>query len=768
MLLLYKYREMRKICLVLIGLFLCVDSINAAVRDANTVSRQSSKNDATVVNRSAKKRTVVSRNTNTSSKSATRSATQKSVIGRSGVQKSTVVVPSSSKQRVARSTTNIKTKTFGESYNSCRDAYFTCMDQFCAAQNESYRRCACSSKIKNIQKQEKLLSQTDTSLKDFESLNLDVISKTSGEVKSMLSASAGESAIKKDTSDSASALQNITSVLNNSKKQSLSTAGKLDIGGDIKDIWTTTHLIGGTDIANLTGEALFNAVHTQCEELVKSSCATADFKMIASAYGMYIENDCAILENNLRNKINSANSAIKQTRHKMQDARLENYNAHNSLTINDCVAKVRKNITADSVCGENYIHCLDFSGKYIKASTGEPIYSPEFYQIENQISISGDVLKNNTNSTFVSMLNKKRVFAETTLDSCQDDAEEVWNEFLRQAIVEIYQAQQKSVQTVKNECLHVVNECYLKQSDSLKKFVTDSSQIAFVQTIELSEEMCQDKLSTCSNLYGGGPDGLNTLIATMTGITDLTIEQSCPALLADFAAAICAVPASDSKHSFPYGCRRYAPGESFYARRALCNKELVNPFSRSDILMTQTSAHNYSSYLGTCRQYTKKYTRCKFGYYLYNGQTGSSNNYFYSQNDATECHICPNGATCMGGTEGPSDINSELYQTCGQYYIGSLYQQLVIYALQNCTRTSNNSYLLSEYLLSEVNKVVQNVKDILVPMLTSECHNLNGTWVDSPWVDEDNNGHHDLNGDTLHKNFYIETGTNQLWGYCKE
>ncbi|MBR0212268.1 MAG: hypothetical protein IJQ55_01555 [Alphaproteobacteria bacterium] len=763
---------MRKICLILTGVFLCVGSASAAVRDANTVSRQSAtRNDSTVVNRSAKKRTVVSRNTNTNSKNTARNAVSKSVVGRSAVQKTNTVSPSAgSKQRVARSTTTVKTKTFGENYNSCRDAYFTCMDQFCAAQNENYRRCVCSSKIKDIQKQEKLLSQTDTSLKDFESLNLDVISKSSNEVKAMISASAGESALKKDSSDSATALQNITTVLNNSKQQSLSTAGKLDIGGNIKDIWTTTNLIGGTDIANLSGEALFNAVHSQCEDLVKSSCESADFKMVASAYGMYIENDCAILENNLKNKINSANAAIRQTRHKMQDSRLENYNAHNSLTINNCIAKVRESLTADSVCGEDYIHCLDFSGKYLNASTGAPIYSPEFYQIEKQISLEGDILKNNQNTTFVSMLNKKRVFAEKNLDLCQDDADETWNEFLRQAIVEIYQSQQKIVQTVKTECLHVVNECYLKQSDSLKKFVTDNSQIGFVQTMELSEEMCEDKLNTCSNLYGGGSDGLATLVKTMKGVTDLTIEQSCPELLAKFATDICAVPASDITHSYPYGCRRYAPGESYYARRALCNQVLVNPFSRSDILTTQTSSNNYSSYISACRYYNKRYTSCKFGYYLYNATTGDVENYYYDADHATECHPCPfnEGQTCIGGTQAPQGINSELYETCGQYYVGSLYQQLVIYALQNCTRTTDNSYVLSEYLLSEVNKVAQSVKDALVPKLTTECSNLNGTWINSQWVDDDNNGHHDLTGDTLHRDFYINTGTNKLWGYCKE
>ena len=767
---------MRRICLILIGLLLCVDSVNAAERGHSTTLRQQVKNPTVSTIRSTQKRTVSSRSAtknNLKTQTKTRTATNKTVTARSATQRTSVIRPILQQPtRTARAATTVKTRTFGNNYNSCRDAYFTCMDQFCATQNENYRRCVCSSKLKTIQEQEKKLSQTSDSLKDFESLNIDMISKTSAEVKAMISASDGESAIKKDKSESANTLKSVGAVLDNSKQQSLSTAGKLDIAGDIKAIWSTTDLIGGSDIANLTGEALFNAVHAQCNELVKDSCAASDLKMVSSAYGMYIENDCAVLQNNLDNKTAAANASIRTTRHKMQDARLENYNAHNSLRINDCIAKIRTDITADTACGEGYIHCLDFSGKYLNITTGEPIYSPEFYQIENQISLSGDILTNSQNASFITMLNKKRSFAQKDLDLCQDVSDNVWNEFLRQALVEIYQGQQKRVETVKNECLQVVNECYLKQSESLKQFVDNSSPITFVQTLELSEEMCTDKLNTCSNLYGGGPDGLEILVATMTGITDLTIEQSCPDLLATFAKSICAVPESDTLHSYPYGCRKYAPGESYYAREALCNTTLVNPFSRSDILTTQTISQAYVDYLGVCQDYTKIYTSCKVGYYLYynNGDdcTNANNNYCFAPNTAHECHTCPNQCICPGGTQPPVGIDDNLYITCGQYYIGSLYQQLVIYALQNCTRTSDTSNVLSESLLAEIDKISKNIRTSLISILAQECSDLNGIWVNSVWQDENNNGYHDVTGDVLFNDFYVATGANKLWGYCKD
>ena len=280
---------MRKVIIFLTGIVLCIGCVNAWGRDANTTkSRQpvSQRNETSAqVRTTSQKRTVVQRTPVQTQHNSSRTATIKKVTGRSATQKTTATRTPNQPTRISRvATTNVKTHTFGDNYNSCRDAYFTCMDQFCANQNENYRRCVCSSKLKDIQNMEKLLSQTSGNLQSFEDLNIDAISKTANEVKAMNSATSGESAIKKDKSDSANTLKNISGVLSDTKKQSLSTSGQLDAGGDIKTIWSTTNLIGGSDIANLTGESLFNAVHAQCSEMVASSCASSNLKMVSSAY----------------------------------------------------------------------------------------------------------------------------------------------------------------------------------------------------------------------------------------------------------------------------------------------------------------------------------------------------------------------------------------------------------------------------------------------------------------------------------------------------
>ncbi|MBR3510833.1 MAG: hypothetical protein IKN73_02120 [Alphaproteobacteria bacterium] len=779
---------MRKFLITFLSVFLCVNFVNAAtVRSQNAVVRSETTNTSVRQKNTTKARSTISRiknqntRTNNSIKrvSARTATNQKVISGRIGTTQKVLSGRNIKTQNSKKARATATTKTFGTSYNDCRDAYFSCMDQFCATQNETYRRCVCSSKLKNIQEKEQKLSNTANSLKDFQDFNIDAISKTAAEVTAMSSASEGEQAIKKDTSDSANTLSNISSVLNTTKQKSLSTQGTLDIGGNMKSVWGTTDLIGGSDIANMTGESLYNAVHTQCAEMVTENCTSSNLTMVASAYGMYIENDCTLLEASIKSKTTEANAAIRTTRHNMQDARYDNYNAHNSLSLNDCISKVRQDITSNTACGTNYIHCLDVTGKYLNSTTGEPIYSNEFFQISNQISLSGDVLNNNANKLFIDALDKKRPFAKTTLELCEDNSDYVWKEFLQQALVEIYQGQLSRVQSVKAECLQVVNECYDEQTGQLKEFSNDSDKISLGLTLEVAEDMCKEKLTACSNLYGGGSEGLSLLVNTMRDITDKTIGQSCKDLLIKYTKDICAVPNSDSEHSYPYGCRTFDPGESLYAKNGTCNSTLVNPFIKNDIVIN-TSSSNIDFYLGFVEtdkyygcytqieenQLQKAYTSCNSGYYMYSNISNAKFNYS-GGNDADECRICPSGYTCLGGTSAPQAQDSTLYTQCGTNYIGSLYHKMVRYALQNCLRSSSESTVLPEYILSDVNIVMNQVQYDLVKELSSECEKQKGLWVDLPWQDENADGIHDANGDKLSQAFYAYTGTSILWGYCK-
>ncbi|MCQ2581605.1 MAG: hypothetical protein MJ170_01330 [Alphaproteobacteria bacterium] len=739
----------RRLCFITAIILVGVGVADATVRSANTISH----NTQSVIRTPTTKTTgrtiqTPTRQTSTTKTNTSRSATiQRSAI-KSTTNARTAIKSTPSRSAVVRAatTSTIGTNTFDSGYNTCHDAYFTCMDQFCANQNDTYRRCVCSSRLQEIQKRQNILSDTSDSLQDFKDLNIDVIPKTSAEVKAMLTATSGEYAASKakDKSNSAKTLSGISNILAKAKSDSLSTSGTLDIGGNINEIWATTDLTSGINLTNLSGEQLYNAVHAQCRDFVSDKCENkSTLNMVVSAYGMYIENDCALISSSLDKKKNEANTAIRETEREMNYARLDNYNAHNSSSINDCIANVRSDITQDAACGKDFVHCMDVTGLYLNKTTGEPIYTPNFYNLGRQISLYGDVLTNQQNRLVVAELNSKRAFAKNSLDSCRDLSDDVWDEFMRQAITEIYQAQQDRIRQVKNECLDVVNKCYDEQNASLKDFSNTDERLLLGSRLELSEEMCSEKLNTCSNLYGGGEQGMSELLSAMQTITDQKIELQCLANLQNYVQHLCAVPSIDTVHKYPYGCRTYAPGTYTDAIKPGCLQ-----FVLRDLLTPNTNEDqpDYQYKYDTCK---RQYTECNDKYYR-------KDNYCY------KCPSeCPN--TCMWDERQNKAIciNTD---SCSADYSNSMYQKLVRYGLQVCVRPSIykvtfDDFNFPEPVLQDINTVITNIATDMSTELGKECERLNGEWVPTPFNENST--------DKISELFYSETSANTKWGYCK-
>jgi len=661
------------------------------------------------------------------------------------------------KGRIARAATDSSTTTdiFSEGYTECHDAYFTCMDQFCATVSDTYRRCICSSKLDAVKDRERILGQTASQLQDFKDLNVDAILKTPEEVHAMLTETEGEAVASKadDKSESAQQLKSINKVLSGTRNKAMSTQGSLDAGGDIQSIWSTTDLALGSEIANLTGEALYNAVHAQCAELVLSQCTKkATLNMVISAYGMYIENDCSLLLTNLNKQASNANSNIRQTERDMMSARLENYNAHNATSINDCIAMVRKDITADTACGENYVHCLDITGKFLTYDTGTPIYSPDFYKLGQQTSLQGDVLNNKTNQNLVMALNNKKRIAKHSLETCRDVSENVWEEFMRQAITEIYQGQQARIRQVKDECMDVVNKCYDEQTQQLRDYSKIEDQFLLGSRLELSEEMCKTKLDSCSNLYGGGANGLSLLLTEMHNITSKKISQKCLPTLEEYAQKLCKVPSKDTTHTYPYGCRMYVPGDGSSAINDECLNLAATSLQTPDIQVNIIGVEDHSV---TIYQYmmcpeNRNYISCNPGYIL------------YGESPHRRCMRCPGtrynaeeerwipDTACPGGT-------SQNYGQCSLDFSNSLYQKMVSYAREYCVRPSEETNPVPLDILGDVNTVMDKIRVDMSNALTAECEIQDGQWTTTEEYDETK----------INKAFYRNSGANKAWGWCK-
>ena len=498
----------------------------------------------------------------------------------------------------------------GGGYAQCREAYATCMDQFCAKANDTYRRCFCSERFTEFRDTEDALDQARILLQQFEDNNLNAVDKTAAEVDAMYSATVGEAAIKNDTSGAAKLLAEIGDLISGKKKATpinSSSLGvlSLDFSSDVGDVFGGGDVFSssssifdgasGVDLTTLEGEDLFNHVHRQCMSMVADSCdGNAVANMAKSAYGIMISQDCNAYEKSVDAKRQQVQNTVRQAEKILREARLEEYRAHNSQDVNECLDKVRSAMLADTACGANYKRCLDYTGAYINQSTGDAIYTPRLFELENLIllegapssSVADSVANANTdilsmNAGFNTFLDSRKMFATTALDTCRDKADLVWNEFKRAAIIEIAQAQDEKIEEVKNSCVETMRDCYDTQSNALKSFDNNTAQETGAISAYAARQMCVDKVTACAALYSKGDDackfdgngklvageggntagrcGLAALLNFVDTVDTVRIAEGCETAITTHLKKLCTPTSGDM--GYPWNCRLMPLGD---------------------------------------------------------------------------------------------------------------------------------------------------------------------------------------------------------------
>lgn len=474
----------------------------------------------------------------------------------------------------------------GDGYNQCREAYNTCMDQFCAGANETYRRCYCSNTFRDFRDKEDALDAATTLLAQFENNNLNAVTLSAEEVNAMYTATAGEAAIKNDTSGAAALLSDIGDLLSGKKKASdtrntlTSLSGlSVDFSTDLGDIWgggSATSLFNDSSVADLStmeGVELYNNAHNQCMQLVGTTCdAGAVRNMAKSAYSILITQDCNAYQKKIDAKAEQVKSTVRTAEKYLREARLEEYRSHNSADVNECLDKVEAALTQPTACGTDYVKCLDYSGVYINTTSGEPIYSPRLFELNGIITLDGssDVLTQNPQ--FNQFLDSKRVYAKTALESCRDLADTVWTEFKRNALIKISQAQDEKIEEVKMSCVSTMKDCYDTQSGALKSFDDTTAQASGALAARASTAMCMDKVAACAALYASNSSdyeqckfdkdgritnldkcGLKALRNFVDTVDDVRVAEGCGTAVENYLKQICTPSTGDE--GYPWNCR---------------------------------------------------------------------------------------------------------------------------------------------------------------------------------------------------------------------
>jgi hypothetical protein len=420
----------------------------------------------------------------------------------------------------------------GGGYGACRESYNTCMDQFCAAANETYRRCICSDRYRDFADMDESITQAKSMLESFVDNNLENVTLSAGEAGSKYIETEGEAAVKKDTSAAAKTLDSIDDLIEGITKPAKKTANVLDFSNlldfdtSMDDVWSGGGGSifgggGGRDLSSVEGKKLYDEVNNQCASMAQSSCENqATMQMVRSAYTLLISQDCQVYEKKISSQKEQLSQKVREADRALRAARLEEFRSHNSASVNECIAKVREDVLNESACGKDYRRCLDFTGIYIDQSDLTPRYGPELFKLANVIKL-GD-MNAPENKTYLNELDKFKYNAKSSLDSCRDDSDRVWDLFKQQALIEIAQSQDKLLENIKSTCMSKISQCYESVGTDLTDLIDAHASLGAAShgldrlAGKLVDRQCAETVAACANMYAN---------PNSTGCTTATADQ---------------------------------------------------------------------------------------------------------------------------------------------------------------------------------------------------------------------------------------------------
>lgn len=414
-----------------------------------------------------------------------------------------------------------------ELHKMCQTQYAECMDMFCNVVDDTMGRCSCSSNYSNYTRVARAAAAANTELNEV-AQRIRYIGLTPEEIEVMNSGTVAEEemASKTDKSDMSAALKDIAAMIKDPSQISSSYAenatGILDL-----DLTFSSNLVDLSGInlmgtasedaraSNKRGVALYETAKNHCKHIL-TQCVDAggDAEQITMAYDINIDKDCMSYAASLEKQNETIKNNVRSAETMLQSARTAVAQNKNQYDTKNCVAALNICMTDDYVCGGNYYNCVDPTNTYIDNS-GEIILgrSPQrpLAYMKNfaaatinkdfltksyaLTSITDAVCLSDTNNNGMCIANKllnligmgdtaqDGGLCRHVLDQCQDITydengiydpyNEVVVSYVRYAMTQINEAQQKLVGDYAATCLADVETCIDRQMGYMNAWGND-------------------------------------------------------------------------------------------------------------------------------------------------------------------------------------------------------------------------------------------------------------------------------------------------------
>lgn len=440
--------------------------------------------------------------------------------------------------RAAAATNELRETIMGRDYQTCRQVYYDCMDEFCANKDAQLKRCACSSRLHEFDRVKKSLSNVEDKLLDFNQRLL-TVNMDKEDADALFTATEGENAYNqtKDTSGSKKILDEISKKLNaggsDSFNQGLS-AISLSLNTDAA--FDSVDSLMGVSTTSKEGVALYNAALPICREMAAEVCDDEALAIAESGYQMTIEQDCNTVAKSFETQSDQAREKIREGGALLDISRLDIHQKRNSDDILTCKKKMLAQLSETSVCGDDLEKCLDMSGRYIDPSTGQAFLTTDLVNLSSLITRpEGDQTWTSApgNDRFVSYLNSKKKYLEPAMENCQDISDYVWDEFIEDALAQIKLAQDSKLEEVRQSCTTLTTQCLSNTAKSLADFDARALSTFGVKADKTVNDMCASVQNACTALLkttqgeGQDEDWVGGMSEIATSKTYETILQTC-------------------------------------------------------------------------------------------------------------------------------------------------------------------------------------------------------------------------------------------------